>query len=386
MTSFLRIDTAHANIEWKDYDDFLVIYFIMKTLSLVMASHVLSGKVQTVLGAIDPSMLGVTLSHEHVLWDASFLFVEPEEDQDLAHELVRIENLGWLKRHQLNSFDNLRMLDTDVAVSELSRFKKVGGGSVVEMSNNGLYRDAEGLTRVSKYTGVQIIMGAGFYVGDSHPEELHYMSVEDLMHRCVEEISVGVDGTGIKAGILGEIGCSYPLMDSEIKVLEAVAGAQKITGAPVNIHPGRSQSLPLEICEMFREFGGDIEHTAFSHIGNRHGSDLEYTIELAETGCYIEYDSFGNYQNPINLPEKTFYSLNDWQRIECIKELIDQGFLNQLILSHDVFNKTDLRCYGGFGYDHIHETVVPLMHMNGITDAEINAMLVDNPKHFLQFK
>ena len=351
-----------------------------------MSSQVLSGKVQTVLGAIDPSELGVTLSHEHVLWDASFLFVEPEEEHDLAHESVRIENLGWLKRHQLNSYDNLRMLDETVAVSELSRYKRVGGGSVVEMSNNGLCRDPEGLARISRLTGVHIIMGAGYYLGDSHPEELYHISVEDLVDRCVEEVTIGVDGTGIKAGILGEIGCSCPLMDTEIKVLEAAAGAQQITGAPVNIHPGRSQSLPLEIVKMFEGFGGDIERTAISHIGNRHGSDLEYTAELAETGCYIEYDSFGNYQNLINQPEKTFYALDDWQRIQCIGGLIDQGFLNQILISHDVFNKTDLRCFGGFGYDHIHETVIPLMHMNGITDDEINAMLVDNPRRLLQFK
>lgn len=350
-----------------------------------MSSQVLSGKVQTVLGVVDPGELGATLSHEHVLWDASFLFVEPEENRGPAHEPVRIENLGWLKRHQLNSFDNLRMLDMDIAVSELSRYKRAGGGSVVEMSNNGLCRDPEGLARVSRLTGVHIIMGAGYYVGGSHPEELHHISLEDLVDRCVEEITIGVDGTGIKAGVLGEIGCSCPLMDTEIKVLEAIAGAQQFTGAPVNIHPGRSQSLPLEIVKMFEGFGGDVEHTAISHIGNRHGSDLDYTIELAETGCYIEYDSFGNIENPIHLPEKTFYALSDWQRIECIKELIDQGFLNQLLISHDVFNKIDLRCYGGFGYDHIHETVIPLMHMNGITDDEVNAMLVDNPRRFLQF-
>jgi len=360
--------------------------FIMKIITITMSGRVPSGKVQTVLGAIEPDKLGVTLSHEHVLWDASFLFVEPEEIHDHAHTSVRIENLGWLKHHQLNSFDNLRMLDETVAVSELFRYKRAGGGSVVEMSNNGLCRDSEGLARVSRLTGVHIIMGAGYYVGDSHPEELHHIPVEDLVDKCVEEITTGVDGTGIKAGILGEIGCSYPLMDTEIKVLEAIAGAQQITGAPVNIHPGRSQSLPLEIVKKFQGFGGDIEHTAISHIGNRHGSDLDYTIELAGTGCYIEYDSFGHDQNPLNLPEKTFYALNDWQRIQCIKGLIDQGFLKQLLISHDVFHKTDLRRYGGFGYDHIHETVIPLMHLNGITEEEINAMLVDNPKRFLQFK
>jgi phosphotriesterase-related protein len=85
------------------------------------------------------------------------------------------------------------------------------------------------------------------------------------------------------------------------------------------------------------------------------------------------------------VPEKTFYALSDWQRIGCIKELIDNGYLDQLLISHDIFNKTDLRRYGGFGYDHIHVTVVPLMRMYGITDEEIHSMLVDNPRRILQF-
>jgi phosphotriesterase-related protein len=349
-----------------------------------MSGWGLSGKIQTVLGSIDPSELGATLSHEHVLWDASFMFEEPEE-RGLAHEPVRIENLEWLKRHGVGSVDNLRLLDEDVAVEEVLRFKRAGGGAMVDMGNNGLCRDPEGLARLSRATDVHIVMGAGYYVGGSHPNEIADRSVDNLVEEMVRDITVGVNGTGIRAGVLGEIGCSNPLMETEVKVLEAVAGAQKITGAPVNIHPGRSQSAPMEIIDLFRGFGGDIGRTAMSHLSNRHGMDIDLTLELAKTGCYIEYDSFGNFQNPIVLPEKTFYALSDWQRIENIREIIDHGHLNQLLISHDVFNKTDLRRYGGFGYDYIHETVIPMMHMNGISDDEVDAMLVGNPGRFLQF-
>ena len=200
------------------------------------------------------------------------------------------------------------------------------------------------------------------------------------------DILVGVGETGIKSGMLGEIGCSYPLQDNEIKVLKAVAETQCATGAPVNIHPGGSQSSPMEIIELYHSFGGDVNHTAVSHIGNRHGMDVYLTIKLVETGCYIEYDSFGNYTNPIILPEKTFYALSDWQHITCIKEIIEQGYLDKLLISHDVFHKTDLGRYGGFGYDHIHTTVIPLMRLNGVTENQIHSLLVDNPKRFLQFK
>jgi phosphotriesterase-related protein len=348
-----------------------------------MASHKGSGKVQTVTGPINPDELGVTLSHEHIICDSSFRFKEAE-NKDLAYGPVRIEKLAWYKQNQHSSLDNFRLLDEDTAISELTMFKESGGGTVIDMGNIGLCRDPMVLVRISEATGVNIVMGAGYYVGNSHPSELATRSVESISEEIVRDIMVGVGNTGVNAGVIGEIGCSYPLMETEVKVLEASAIAQRETGAPVNIHPGQSRSSPMEIIDRLSENGGDIDHTAMSHVGNRHGMDMEYTVKLAETGCYIEYDSFGNHQGPIILPEKTFFALSDWQRVLCIKELIENGFLDQLLISHDVFYKTALCCYGGYGYDHINRTVKPLMHMNGINDNEIHAMLVDNPKRFFK--
>ena len=342
---------------------------------------------QTVLGAIDTGDMGVTLTHEHLLCDASFMFVEPEDtsQKELAYAPIRIENLEWIKRNQNRCLDNLRLLNEELAVAELNHFKEEGGGTVVDMGNIGLGRDPKGLARISRETGVNIIMGAGYYVGSSHPPELAGKTEDDITDEIVHDITVGVGDTGIKAGILGEIGCSYPLKDTEVKVLGAVARAQETTGVPVNIHPGQSQTSPIEIIELLRDNGGDINHTVMSHVGNRHGNDVDLTSELAETGCFIEYDSFGNAQNPIKLPNKIIYGLSDWERIGCIKHLIDQGYLHQILISHDVFNKTDLRHYGGFGYDHVLTTVVPLMRMRGITDLQIQIMLEKNPRHMLQF-
>jgi phosphotriesterase-related protein len=296
-----------------------------------------------------------------------------------------MQRLDWLKRHELNNFDNLKQLEEAAAIEELMLFKNAGGGAVVEMSNNGLHRNPHGLARSSKATNINIVMGSGYYIGASHPASLSKRSITELSNEMSEDILIGVEGTGIKAGILGEIGCSYPLLDNEVKVLEAVALAQDATGAPVNIHPGRSQSSPLEIIELYSSFGGDVHHTAVSHLDNRHGMDVDLTLELAKTGCYIEYDSFGCLPTPLILPEKTFYSLSDWERITCINELIKHGYLDKLLISHDVFHKTDLRRYGGFGYNHIHENVIPLMRLNGVTNDEIKSILVDNPKRFLQF-
>jgi phosphotriesterase-related protein len=336
---------------------------------------------------IDVEDMGITLAHEHLLCDSSFRFVEPEMagHRALAHAPVSIENLEWIKRNQNKCLDNLRLLNEELAIAELLRFKKEGGGTVVDMGNIGLLRDPKGLARISRATGINIIMGAGYYVGPSHPPELDSKTVDEITEEIVHDITVGVGDSRIKAGVLGEIGCSYPLQDTEVKVLYAVAHAQETTGAPVNIHPGQSQTSPIEIIELLRENGGDINRTAMSHVGNRHGNDVDLTLELAETGCFIEYDSFGNTQNPIKLPNKTMYGLSDWERIGCIKHLIDHGYLHQILVSHDVFNKTDLRRYGGPGYDHVMTTVVPLMRMRGITDEQIHVILEKNPENMLQF-
>ena len=352
-----------------------------------MLRNELSGKVQTVLGAIDANDLGITLPHEHLLCDASFTFIEPSmvSQKALAYEPVRIENLGWIRKNKVNCLDNLRLWDEELAILELLRFKKAGGSTIVDVTNIGLGRDPIGMTRISRATDVNIIMGAGYYLGPSHPPDLAGKKEETIVDEIMHDITVGVADTGIRAGILGEIGCSYPLKNSEVKVLTAVARAQQITGIPVKIHPGHSNEAPFEIIELLRENGGKINHTVMSHVENRLVGDIDLTLKLADAGCYIEYDTFGNPQNAIRLPHKVTHSLSDWERIGCIKELIDHGHLHQLLISQDVFNKICLRRYGGYGYDHILTTIVPLMRMKGISDEQIRIILVENPKRMLQF-
>ena len=162
---------------------------------MMMSTHGLSGKIQTVLGPIDPDLLGVTLSHEHLLWDASFLYQEPD-DKTIGHEPVKMENLDWLKRHGLNSVDNLKQLEEDVAIDELRLYKKAGGGAMVDMGNNGLHRNPLGLARISKATDVHIIMGSGYYIGASHPPDLFRRSVSELSEEMNRDILVGVGETG----------------------------------------------------------------------------------------------------------------------------------------------------------------------------------------------
>ena len=120
-------------------------------------------------------------------------------------------------------------------------------------------------------------MGAGYYVEAVHPDGMADLSEADIAQQIVDEIRVGVGDSGVKAGIIGEIGCSWPLADGERKVLAAAAAAQRETGAAILIHPGRSPSAPREILDVLAEAGGDVGRVIMGHLdrtisGRRHAA------------------------------------------------------------------------------------------------------------------
>lgn len=348
-----------------------------------------AGKIQTVLGAIKPEELGITLPHEHLLCDFTCVMAEPSVASDRGMKLkpVNMETLHWLRYHPLENVDNLLLLDEQEAIDEVLLFKRTGGSSIVDVTNIGISRDPAGLARISRATGVNIIMGSGYYVGPSHPSDMSAKTEEEITGEIVQEVTVGVDGTGVRAGIIGEIGCMWPLWDNEIKSLRASARAQQLTGAPLNIHLGRKREAASEIVEILEAAGADLSRTVLSHVDIR-VHDHKERCKLAKRGCYIEYDLFGwEGQWPIShyWTEDLFYQPNDTRRIAEIMQLIDEGYLNQILISHDVCSKVRRARYGGNGFDHIPNDVVPRMLRAGMTSEQINTIMVENPKRMLTF-
>ncbi len=349
----------------------------------------LHGKVQTVLGLVQPEDLGITQPHEHLLCDASFAFVEPTASSEklLAYQPVSLENLGWVRYHPNENRDNLLFLDEQMAISEVLRYKYAGGNSIVDVACIGMGRDPLGLARISRATNLNIIMGSGYYIESTLPPNL---TEEMMIKEIVRDIAVGADNTGIRAGIIGEIGVSLPMHDMERMSLRAAARAQRQTGAPVNVHSGRSPDSPFEIIDVLVNAGADIGRVVISHI-DRTIFDYGSRIELAKTGCYLEYDMFqfeGWYPSRAVLSEANPVKADlpsDAGRINEIMALIDEGFLDQILISMDLCEKHRLWRYGQSGYAHILDNVVPLMREKGMTEEHIHALLVENPKRLLQF-
>jgi phosphotriesterase-related protein len=346
-----------------------------------------AGKVQTVLGLVDPESLGITLPHEHLLCDLSSYFIEPTEAsrKGLAYQPVTLENLSWIRRQYFKNKDNLQFNDKNLAIKEALLFKYAGGKTIVDLSNIGLGRDPQGLAYIARATGLNIIMGSGYYIGQTHPPELAHKSAEAIAEDIMQDIIVGVGDSGVASGIIGEIGCSDPLEKNERKVLQAAAIAQQRTGAAINVHPSPfSDNLVLETVKILRDAGADLNHTVISHV-DQWGYSPTTRRKIVDAGCYIEYDCFG-FQADFEFSFGEWRTLpSDAQRVDDIKKLIDDGYLNRLLLSSDNCTKYRLVAYGGWGYAHILENILPFMNAKGISDEQIHTMLVENPKRVLQF-
>ncbi|CAH2282338.1 phosphotriesterase-related [Pelobates cultripes] len=346
----------------------------------------LSGKVQTVLGPIHPDQLGYTLTHEHLTMTFNCCYCSPPPHQkDLSNEPIVMRNLFWLKQNPYSNRENLLLNQECEAIKEeLLSFKEAGGGSIVENTTTGISRDVKALKIMAEETGVNIISGAGFYVDATHSSETRSMSVEQLTKVLVKEVLEGADGTDIKCGIIGEIGCSWPLTESERKILQSTAEAQSQLGCPVNIHPGRNSDAPFQILRILQEAGGDISKTVMSHL-DRTIFDEKKLLEFAELGSYLEFDLFGtemlNYQfnEAVDMP-------SDNERIKTLRLLVNEGHEDRIVIAHDIHTKNRLTKYGGHGYSHILLNIVPKMLLRGISQKSIDKILLENPKRWLTFK
>lgn len=337
----------------------------------------------TVLGPISPDRLGITLPHEHILIDLRCWWVDPPEAslKAVACQPVGLSNLGVLRREPFISQDNLMLLDPELALQEVRKFKRAGGSTITDVTNLGIGRDPLVLKGIALETGLNIIMGSGYYIAASHPPEIDRKTVEEIEEEIVQDVTAGTGDTGIRAGIIGEIGTSYPITDNEVKSLRAAARAQKRTGAPLTVHPYPWAKEGLLILDILEKEGADLGRVVMSHM-NPTLYDLDYHRAIARRGTYVEYDLMGMefYGDSSGLSTP-----RDTESVAAIRRLISDGHLGRILMSHDVCLKMQLTAYGGWGYAHILNHIVPMMKKEGVTDEQIHTLLVENPRRVLTF-
>ena len=346
-------------------------------------SRGMKGKVMTVLGPLSPDDLGATFTHEHLVVDLSCWLYIPNTVEEKEHisEPVNPDNLWWVRKYPYSSMDNLLLTDKREAIKEAEEFKRLGGGSFVDATSLGLGRDPEALRDISLAAGVNVIMGSGYYCAASLSFEMYVMTEEEIAEAIIKDVNDGVGETGIRAGMIGEIGISNIRNDREESSLRGAIIAQKETGAPLSIHPPYPPGQCEEVLEILEEERADLEKVIICHSEMLQVRFRDLVTMLADAGVYTEYDIWGlegRMRDGLYVP-------SDRQRLQGIERLLEEGHLDNILLSQDICMKVQTTAYGGYGRSHIFKNVLPLFTEAGITEEEIQTMLVENPKRALRF-
>lgn len=334
------------------------------------------GFVQTVLGRIKPEEMGVTLHHEHILWD--LCHINPVKDMtsdDPRNCPITMDMLGELKFHLWEYPDNSVQQDEELAAREVSFFKQAGGGTICD-NTTFEPRNPVKLQEISRKTGVHILQGTGDYVSDYMTPEHKAMDAEQLAQLYITEIRNGIAGTDIKCGFIGEIGVDAGVPEISKRTLAAAAMAQKETGAAILIHQPGTEHQVDTIFQVLTDNGGDLNKTVMCHCDPLL-PDHEYLDHIAKSGAYISFDFFG-LEAVLGM---SLWLPTDRERILAIEEQIKRGNLNRLVLSHDTAYKSMLRHYGGFGYAHLLRNMVPMMLNMGYEQQWIDQMMRYNPQN-----
>lgn len=307
------------------------------------------GQINTVTGPIPASELGIVLPHEHVraaLWD---------------RPAVAAVAYGGM-------FGEVLVTDEQRA-AEVAAYRTAGGGTIVDVTPPGIGRSPELLRAVSVETGVRIVMGCGWYREPYYPPEdlIDRRPVGTLADVLLAEIEDGVDGTGIRPGIIGEIGVNNSWISAqEERVHRAAARAACASGLALTTHSSWSQ-VALAQLDIFESEGLDADRVIIGHACSY--PDLSYYLAVLERGAYLEFDNIGQWDIPGYQDRVT----------DLILELLHRGYTSKILLSHDVWNARQFRFAGGSGFTHLLDTYVPQMGSRGVSPAEIDQMLMTNP-------
>ena len=340
--------------------------------------------IQTVLGPIPPQEAGTTLPHEHLLCDLTLYMEEPSgpEAEEWAARTFTVDSRWRVVSNCNTNRDNLLLDDPSLIVDELRPFMTAGGRTLVDLTSRGLDPRPETVARIARESGLNVVLGAGYYIDESHPPEMADLSEEDIAGEIVTHVTEGFGETGIRAGIIGEIGFQNGT-SAEEKSLRGAALAQQATGAPLNVHvpygPGR-ENLCWRAADILQETGADLSRVILSHQDLSY-LDHEYQDRVLSRGITLEMDCFGL--------EMTTDAYGGWDfptdrdRIAGVASLVERGWADQVLISTDMCMKFQLRAYGGHGFGHILDTVVPRMRKAGIPDTALDRILVENTKRLL---
>ena len=340
-------------------------------------------EVMTVTGTLPVENLGVILPHEH-LWmafDWPGMWPDVSDYPELVWQDVSIENLYALRRNYCAICDNARLDDIDEACLEVERFKRAGGGAIMEVSTYGLNGNPLALKEISQRTGVPIIAGTGYYLDQTFSDEVKNLSVEGMYAVMMRHLYDGFPGTGIRAGFIGEVGISPEMSPAEERSLRAAAHAQRDANVSMNIHIG--SGMYKKAIGILQEEGANFKKLSFAHCD---GLAVDKARELAELRIYVETDCFGNefyVDNGAYDGDWPWYFGNDGDKVRSVMRSLEAGLAEHLFFSQDVCSKMQTVNYGGYGYAHLLENILPMLEHLGVAHAALYKIMTDNVARYL---
>jgi len=317
-------------------------------------------EVQTVGGPIDASALGTTLMHEHV-------FV-------LSTEVQQNYPLEW-------GDEDDRVAD---AVSKLRALKEVGVDTIVDPTVIGLGRYIPRIQRINEHVDINIVAATGVYTYDRVPfffrhrgPGLDPSAPEPMVDMFVRDITEGIADTDVRAAFLKCAIDEPGLTPGVERVMRAVARAHLETGVPITVHTHPATRTGAAVQQILDHEGVDPRRVVLGHSGDT--TDADHLQQLADAGFILGMDRFGiDVISPFE------------QRVATVAELCRRGYAQSMVLSQDASCYIDwidpaaLPLMPNWTYTHIHRDVLPALRNAGVTDDQIDAMLVRNPRRYFE--
>jgi phosphotriesterase-related protein len=317
-------------------------------------------QVETARGPVDAGSLGVTLMHEHIF------ILNEEVRENYPAEYPD----GWDEDDQVDS-----------AITKLTELAGRGCQTIVDPTVLGLGRDVARIRRVADGTEVNVIVATGLYTYNEVPFYFTYRlpgpdRPDPMTTFFVRDIETGIADTGVKAAFLKCAVDEPGLTPGVERVLRAVCRAHAETGAPITVHTHPGSGTGREVVRVLREEGVDLTKVVLGHSGD--STDLDYLTELADAGCLLGMDRFG-----LDL----ITSFED--RVGTVAAMCDRGYAESIVLSHDAACYIDWfppavvpRFAPSWNFLHLFDDVLPALRARGVTDAQIDTMLVANPRRY----
>lgn len=333
--------------------------------------------VDTVTGPIPSDRLGLTLPHEHLANRIAEGGIDPDPAfPELYRAPVTAADSWKLRERPYASLDNTVLDDDATMVDELRAFREIGGGTVIDATPLGAGRSPARVKRMSVASGVQVVLGGGWYLDRFHPPGVDSWSLDHIADAIIAQYRPSTAEAGIVPGIIGEIGVSPAFTGREERSLRGAAIAQRELGKPLMIHlPGWQRFGHRVLDIVLDEHGVDPSAVVLAHM-DPSGDDPDYQRSLAERGVWCEFDMIGM---PYLFPGEG-QSPPPEQTAAAIGRLVEGGHGNRILLSHDLFLKSMLRVHGGNGLLYVPTLFAERLRGTGIDASVVAGMMIDNPR------